>query len=440
MRAWGLRRTLIAWDSMRRTITATPAGCSIAALLLGLGAFESQAGAVSIRVCAEVEGDANVLWDYSPRPDDRDLGEDWGRLDQRLAVPGMLARARYDEQAVLWGWAPVGDDGCSEAFEAAAGDFIEVEFYYWSSFHGHDASVVSLVCEADKPWACRSVSFADQIFVPEHDADLWTALPRTREAYAQYGAAFAESRSRIWPGITYYTLSGPGKPTVANRAAGGHPTANFGSNAWHSKFTITHEFGHLQTLVAPIPPFSNADVDYCYMDLGCTHSHMVDSQEWQAAAAIEGFADFYSMATWNDLAQSSDAVLAWEATANGWKCRYRPDPASPQPGPAPCTNAGEFPIGAPSWSYAGHCAPNDCPAGVTVQSDWSFALWDIYALEPEVSLADLAALQAMAYPWPVNGLDDDYWTQFISAVTGPVFDADELMTWEDVSHSRGIDH
>jgi hypothetical protein len=102
VRAWGLCRTLIAWDSMRRTITATPAGCSIAALLLGLGAFESQAGAVSIRVCAEVEGDANVLWDYSPRPDDRDLGEDWGRLDQRLAVPGMLARARHDEQAVLW--------------------------------------------------------------------------------------------------------------------------------------------------------------------------------------------------------------------------------------------------------------------------------------------------------------------------------------------------
>lgn len=81
-----------------------------------------------------------------------------------------------------------------------------------------------------------------------------------------------ESRTNTGLPVAYYTRTGISLNTVANRFAGGKPTAN-GEGA-------------------------------------CTANHTFSSPEWQAAAAIEGFANFYAMSVWNDLG-GSPVTACW---------------------------------------------------------------------------------------------------------------------------------
>jgi hypothetical protein len=407
-----------------------------------LGGYPSMAHAVQTRVCINVPNDPGQLWDYSPTMDGRDAREDFGRLDQpgALRVPRILTQVRFDGGATIWGWAPVGDDGCTPPLEIPAGANLDVETYWWSYFADSDVSVVSLACVEDDA-DCTTGSQIANVIVPQ-SGPTEAFLEGSRRAYVHFAAAFAESRPQMNSpaGTEYYTRTGLPLKTVANRFAGGKPTANFGGEAFRAKFTVAHEYGHLKTLVQALPGFSNADVDYCYGEGPCTANHTLSSPEWQAAAAIEGFANFHAMSVWNDLdGDLRDGILVKALDESTWDCRYRTDPNMPfSPLPDDCVDANSpLSVIADSWHYQLNCAPESCPAGVATSSDWTFALWDM-RLYTSVQLPILFNMLPMAYPWPINGENHHYWTNFVNAANIQL--GGDLTTWYGVAEIRGIDN
>src|SRR5690606_13454907 len=97
---------------------------------------------------------------------------------------------------------------------------------------------------------------------------------------------------------------------------GGHPTLDIASDnpngsmfagAPERKFTIAHEFGHLQTIW--VPGLSTAmlsiNYDWCTANNLTTSNHTSDSPEWQSAAMVEGFAEFYAAAVFNQLGEGA---------------------------------------------------------------------------------------------------------------------------------------
>lgn len=414
--------------------------------LLGLLVWPSLAWAVSVRVCVSAKLNPMMLWDYSPTFDGRDLLEDRGRLDQpgALAIPRMLTRVsnRSAGDVRIWGWAPLGDDGCTTPFEAPIGDELIIESASWSYFEESNVSVVSLECPTNNG-DCTSWTSERQLLVPPNGGDLQVVVGGTRSSYVHFAAAVAESQVPTSSNRQYYTRTGIELQTVSGRFAGGKPTASIGGDAFRRKFTVAHEYGHLKTLIDRVPNFSNADVDYCYGAPGnCTLTWAEASLEWQSAAAIEGFADFFAMLVWNDPeAAPYDGVRAWSAVANAWTCRYSPGPSDPNPQVLPddCLPPGSLRTTvAPSWNYQNNCEPHNCPFGVATASDWAFALWDMRVLT-DVPTTDLLEMLNFAYPWRVNGENPLYWNDFIGAIVGPILSGDDLAAWMISAEQRGID-
>jgi hypothetical protein len=376
-----------------------------------------------------------------------DLREDYGRLDQpgALAVPRMLTSVSLVEGATkIWGWAPLDDHGCSAEFDAPVGAELEVETYFWSYFAETNVSVVSLSCPDNiNELRCRSGSAFRQTSVPLDGGTIWVEMIGSRQAYVHFAAASAESRVPTTHNANFYTRTGIEIKTISNRVAGGRPTANIGGPSFSSKFTVAHEYGHLKTTIIDIPSFSNAATDYCFgAPNDCTLTWAAESTEWQSAAAIEGFADFFTMLVWNDVsAPPRDGVKAWWAPGDSWRCRYQPDPGDPG---EPVLPDGCIPEGynlttvADSWHYQANCDPDECPSGVATASDWAFALWDMRVLTsvPPVTLLHLLGL---SYPWQVNGENSAFYDGFVADIAGPGLSGDDLTTWLTVSHTRGID-
>lgn len=411
-----------------------------AAIAVALVGYPSTVHAVEVSVCVNVANNPVFMWDYSPTMDGRDALEDFGRLDQpnSLRVPRILTRIRSNG-ATVWGWAPVGDDGCTTTFDVEAGTTLDVDTYWWSYF-GSGVSVVSLMCDADDS-DCTGGAETGPAPVPPNGGVLEFELEATRRSYVHFAASFAESRTHTgFPAGAWYTRTGIPLNTVANRFAGGKPTANLGGDAFRRKFTVAHEYGHLKTLVRQIPEFSSADVDYCHGEGACTTNHSFSSPEWQAAAAIEGFANFYAMSVWNDIGASPrDGVLVKALDGSSWDCRYQPDPFMPSPiVPDECVDPNSpLTVVADSWHHQLNCSPDACPAGVAAQADWTFALWDM-RLYTAVPLPTLFDMLSVAYPWPVNGENQLYWNNFVNAANVQL-SLSELNVWLGAAEIRGID-
>jgi hypothetical protein len=401
--------------------------------------------AVGVRVCVSAANDPSLLWDYSPQMDGRDLLEDYGRLDQpgSLAVPRMLTSVELAELGGgrIWGWAPLDDHGCTTQFDAPAGAEIRVEVYFWSYNPDTNVSVVSLNCVGNLD--CTSGGIIRTEFVPLGGGAILIPLGNSRRSYVHFAAATAESRVPTAHNVTYYTRTGIDLDTRSNRVAGGHPTSSIGGESFRSKFTVAHEYGHLKTLVEPVSTFSNANVDYCHGNpADCTLTWFPETPEWQSAAAIEGFADFFSMLVWNDgNGVPRDGVNARPSSATSWQCRYRPDPSEQGVPPLPddCVpqNSDVTTI-ADSWHHQANCAPMNCPSGVATASDWAFALWDMRVMT-SVPAVQLLELLGLSYPWPTNGESSVYWDEFVLDIAGPGLSGNDLVAWLEFAQTRGID-
>jgi hypothetical protein len=406
--------------------------------------YPSTAHAVAVRVCITVENDPALLLDYSPTMDGRDALEDFGRLDQpdALRVPRILTRIQSNG-ATIWGWAPVGDDGCTTTFDAQAGTSIDIENYWWSYFADSEVSVISLECDQDDSDCVTGPSSElDMALIPTSGGIIEVTLDASRRSFVHFAASFAESQTPTSSisGTRYYTRTGIPLNTVGNRFAGGKPTANLGGDAFGRKFTVAHEYGHLKTIVQSTPGFSDADADYCYGEGSCTANHTMSSPEWQSAAAIEGFANFYAMSIWNDMDGSPrDAVLVKALDDSTWDCRYQPDPNMFVPMlPDACVAANSpLTVVADSWHYQLNCSPDACPAGVATQSDWAFALWDM-RLYTSAQFPVLLNLLSTAYPWSINGENQLFWNNFVNAANVQLTPP-QLNTWLGVADTRGID-
>jgi hypothetical protein len=153
---------------------------------------------------------------------------------------------------------------------------------------------------------------------------------------------------------------------------GGHPTLDIGAGAvdgeeWSGapemKFTIAHELGHVQTLWVPGSSAPIMEVNYGWCSIVSTDlTHTPQSPEWQAAALVEGFADFYSVAVFNEFEEG-----AWyqEEDVESDTMRFQaqcPASLAGLMGKAKCMAPGD----------ATMCSE----AGASNEIDWAGTLWD----------------------------------------------------------------
>ncbi|WP_146157176.1 hypothetical protein [Enhygromyxa salina] len=174
--------------------------------------------------------------------------------------------------------------------------------------------------------------------------------------------------------------------TAGTTNVGGHPTLDIAagavdgekfSGAPESKFTIAHELGHVQTIwvSGSGTTMVNSNYDWCSVINGGGSNHTANSPEWQSAAIVEGFADFYAVAVYNQI--ESGAWFFEEDVENDTQ-RYQ----------AQCQASLD------KLATKGLCQqPGDATmcsdAGGSNEIDWAGALWDFTKV---VGASELAAV------------------------------------------------
>ena len=346
----------------------------------------------------------------------------------------------------LFGWEPLDARGCASFELPDEIGNLGVEWIRWAVWEGEPDTgnqVVGYSCTQEM-MGCSLLPKArivpanlgagvTDVIVPANEVDPLDGV--------MWAATFAEERfasqneqplddTRIYVSHDEAMLL-PGK-TQADRTFGNQPSVIIQGNAWHSKFTVAHEYGHQQTILAANPSFGRDDLDYCYDAMlypmsayGCTPNHSVDGHEWQAVAAVEGFAHWYSVSAWNDV----DLV----------EC------PNCQPGvryvsPSSATEASTYavPRGAPLCSATGE---PQCPAGVGNEWDWLSALrlFRLQAPMPpsfRIMLEMLSATYA-AGSWPTHAADASFWEAVDLAMVdhlGPHYTA-----WHDAATQMELD-
>lgn len=374
------------------------------------------------------------FWDASPRAaDGEEFREEYGRNEGPTSFPAQrwLARVRDEStDEIVFGWRPLDGNGCA-AFELPSSDTdLTIEWVRWAVWNdspdtgnqiiGYDCNAAMEICDlmpTERTVPANTTTGITNVVLEPIDAEGVEEID-----FAFWAATFAEERfaslgeqpledTRIYVGFDEQNLL-PGA-TQADRTFGNQPSVIIDGDSWHSKFTIAHELGHQETIAAHHATFGPADLDYCYDAAvypaapgGCTPNHTLSTHEWQATAAIEGIAHWYSVATWNDV----DLV---ECPTCQVGVRYVSPSAPDQaqvfsvPRQAPLCTA----VGQPS-----------CPAGVGNEWDWlsAFRLFRLDAPTPpsfDTMFTMLSTLHA-AGGWDPNSATDGFWTGLDQAMAG----------------------
>jgi hypothetical protein len=400
-------------------------------------AVPATARAEQHRICLVYE-DLNI-WDASSRFYGDDAGEDHGRRSPvgdpetllQFVPSHMLARVLDEDMVSLWGWRPVGSDGCTGVFDADG--TVSVEWMNWSYWPETDNSIATGKCDAS---SCEIKREVQPVYLTPGQHDVVFLLEKTKpEDALLWAASSIEDRGSYNRGITTYGIHFPGsdpalKPLPGASMAplvGGNPTMLF-KGPVHSKYTIGHEYGHAVTLVEIVSQFAPGPVDYCFdpdpNDVPPPYScsqHTWESPEWQSAAIVEGFADFYSLAAWNDLPDEG-----YRGMPNGW-ANFAEILATSDPPDSLYVTDLCFGIQ--------HCDP-----GVANERDWAYFLWDVVQADV-LALPDVMDLLEGFYPtWPLaDSATDATWQAFRSHVA-PMLSPAELAMWDELAELRGIDN
>lgn len=296
--------------------------------------------------------------DYEDAATQADMLEDFGLEDapDRWRPESMLVRVLDDQGNVRLGWGPLGSNGCTPPVSTPSPTDTEftLEYALWSHYvrpPSPDTFLILYDCEQLQPCALprRSLAWstAEGSAVQETKiiASANVGNEFREELLIFWASAFSESRvsmgldAHIYMralgsadlggnqflacptghcpnGTTCELRTPPGfehcRPkTRSNTALGGHPTLDIASNvadglddggAPELKFTIAHELGHTQTAWVTGLGTMMTSVNYSWCSLvGTSSTHTPDSPEWQSAAIVEGFADFYAAAVFNQL-------------------------------------------------------------------------------------------------------------------------------------------
>lgn len=396
-------------------------------------------------------------------------GETHGRDEGDWPFPAMGTLARVvDEEAfvsgdpgsVLWGWSMLDIEGCTEVFTADFVTSFQLQYFLWSENPTEpdpaDRNFVLAYGCSGMPSlsSCTQDIQVIESITPNGGGDTRATrvlsntetLAQERAHYPYWGSTFAESR---WGQPEFLPLTDRGDVYVvvdtdavhvpgsqANWMFGGQPTAWAKGNGWHYKFTTAHEYAH--ALVQQLGlNMQAAHIDYSRDGTG----HSLSSVEWAAAAAVEGFADFYSLAVWHDLEGAGQR-------------RYL------TPGDELVLQSIFVPRLTPI------CGPSSCDPGTANEADWMGALVDFYrdgssptfghilgmnAAAHDAACIGLAEMDCTTGPtctwsthasnmcvgWPVNGTTASYWNQFDAGMQGYLTTA-EYAAWELIAADHEI--
>jgi hypothetical protein len=364
-------------------------------------------------------------------PTEPDFGEDHGRWegDRPFTAMRWLARARdASSNEVMWGWAPLDDDGCTGTFDdselPAPITQVTLDWMRWSvSPQGHsilgyecdlsdsDPSMVQGVDGACKDLRPGSVTLeAGEISGAcgggESSADHCTIYTKTENEldpieYNLWAMTFADSRIDFAEPTQAYVLQETdyenNHGTSAGPHMGRHPCVRLKWNQWRSKFLAVHEYGHLVFFDIPntqgdhptvyLPP--PGDIDY-----GMGGQHSATSPEWQAVAAVEGLANLAALAAWNDLAEDDVVrlVRVFESGGGGAVPTFYEHPAD---GPVACTPG--------------------CGDGQANEWNWGGALRQFLRAPSPLSTLEIVAgmvPEVHGSMWYPNGADNAFGNEF----------------------------
>jgi len=210
-------------------------------------------------------------------------------------------------------------------------------------------------------------------------------------------------------------------------------------SAAQRKFLITHEFGHAFADYGTTGALVNGNCSYSIDDCpGVGGTHGFDSEEANSCALDEGFASFYSAATWNNTTET-DCWLEYWGTLSGVG-----DPLLSCEGST--TVNGD--------SYGTKWMESNCDAdwddggttrhdwsGLGNENDWLHALWDMHTgigggCTNEPSFNEILGFLDDADDWPAltayNELNDE--------ATGGSQSSDVEDCWDATDDYNGIDH
>jgi hypothetical protein len=377
--------------------------------------------------------------DYTDASPKSGLYEDFGVEDDpnRWTPEAMLVQVLDKQGNVLLGWSPLDANGCTPPVWTPSPTDTEFALQYamWSHFVRPplpDTFVILYDCEQMQPCvlprAYYQWSTAQGAMVKETEfidsADVGQLF--REELLVYWASAFAESRvtmgidAHLYARVLGSADQGGGqvlacpdgycpngttcekKPlmfdhcrpkTRGTKNLGGHPTVDIAARAvdgvkgsWdpEHKFTIAHELGHIQTLWVPgfNTMMSNANYGWCSVN-SLDSTHTVDSPEWQSAALVEGFADFYATAVFNQLEDD-----AWYRDGPNTKVDVENDTMRFQ---ANCQ------AGLDNKMMMGLCnQPGDATActdaGASNEIDWAGTLWDFTKVVGESELPNVLRL------------------------------------------------
>lgn len=366
----------------------------------------------------------------------RDAGEDFGRN-----IPGdpwplqrWLARVEALDGGALWGWRPLDENGCTTDFADQGANTVIVRYLPWAHWTGDQTSVVGYDCDNATTPACDfGPRVAGQVpLAATGDTNLLVAVdelndPDARVDMMMWAATFAQERIPLLQGLDIFMVNqGPESATSAvSFFAGGQLSAEFRGASYGRKFVVAHEFGHLVTALGPLPGLDpGMSADYCFNPAGpdfvppaCQHT--LDSPEYQSAAMVEGFANFFAMAVWHDWTKAV-ATYNTNVVTGDWDFTSQQLTVD-----AACTAS----IGMP------------CGPGIANESDWHGTLWALMNApggtgpDPEAVIGLLAA----ADPWVVTGQTSDFWNQFTGDAANYFADPGVTLVFLGLATAWGID-
>jgi hypothetical protein len=408
--------------------------------------FWSATASAAERFCLRLPPDLTQIYDASPRTMSLDYLEDYGRRNGGdWGMPGMRAHietAAGDDvfgstscfgQICLILTAPLDNDGCTTYVNTPGGSSAETfRIRYTQSGAFADGSSYQVWdCGSSNPFypSCGAATNVIENVAAAAGSNVthYENLPATVTNILAWEIGFSMKRFPLAStpiAVKYYDATAAAEQGVSTNAwftSEGTPRINVTGNVYKSKFTFAHEYGHVYSMLR-IPSLTTSDFDYCYNTVGpCQHTRT--STEYQAIAAIEGFADFFSAAVWNDGDYNSLAFI--------------PLPDGAYDGELINLESGHS--GHEAKYYETNVCNGSCLNGLGVELDWARTFWDFYTnYSPGASVESIALVFDDIHPWPVNGLTDDFYTDFHNGV-------DNVMgaTWETrfvgQAQSNGID-
>ena len=412
-----------------------------------------------------------------PMASQTDWGEDYGRWEGVRPFSAERHLFRVSDNAtgeVLWGWAPLGEGGCTEVFPGPEGpddpttvEDYAVEWTRWTvSPEGH--SILGYECELHDDGAttqgpdgvCEPLEQALQLLALDSgsssvtdcssDPDLDHCTLFTAGIDPAPGqldpvdvnlwiVANADKRVNFLASpSTAYLLQETDAANAATSSTGPwmgrHHCIRFKENQWHEKYTPAHEYGHLVAFNIPNEQgghptlYDEFDGSGDLDDDG--DGHTFESAEWHSVASVEGLADFVALAAWNDLSVTGSVdYLDWKGAGEaGLGGQY----LDPNNGPRPHPHGG---TGAAPCDTIG--------AGQACEYNWANALRMMMRL-PGLPLAQLEDVIFMVSAfhgsgnWVANGADTDFVDGFDTEMQSYLLAA-EYAKWSDLVPDWEID-